>query len=112
MRYRPIPNRQLIRHQCQFCGRDFFVERQGGRPRLFCDKKCRQADFRHTRYLGSKRNESPPKTETKSKTFRPDFGDRPSPLNILGGYRWPNSAPVDRELLAKIIRAEIGDAAS
>jgi hypothetical protein len=31
-----------------------------------------------------------------------------TPLNILGGYRWPNAAGIDRELLRKIVRTEIG----
>jgi hypothetical protein len=31
------------------------------------------------------------------------------PLNVLGGYRWPNAVGVDRELLRKIARAEVGD---
>ena len=31
------------------------------------------------------------------------------PLNVLGGYRWPNVVGADRELLRKIVRAEIGD---
>ena len=30
------------------------------------------------------------------------------PLNVLGGYRWPNAVGVDRGLLRKIIRAEVG----
>jgi hypothetical protein len=32
------------------------------------------------------------------------------PFNILGGYRWPNAIRIDRELLRKIVRAEIGEA--
>src|SRR6516162_4634822 len=28
------------------------------------------------------------------------------PLNVLGGYRWPNAVCVERDLLCKIIRAE------
>jgi hypothetical protein len=32
------------------------------------------------------------------------------PLNILGGYRWPNAGGVEPELLRKILRAEIGEA--
>jgi hypothetical protein len=31
------------------------------------------------------------------------------PLNVLGGYRWPNAGGVERGLLRKIVRAEIGD---
>ena len=30
------------------------------------------------------------------------------PLNVLGGHRWPNAVRVDRGLLRKIVRAEIG----
>jgi hypothetical protein len=30
------------------------------------------------------------------------------PLNVLGGYRWPNAVNVDRRLLRKIVGAEIG----
>jgi hypothetical protein len=30
------------------------------------------------------------------------------PLNVLGGYRWPNAVPVDRDVLRKVVRAEIG----
>jgi hypothetical protein len=29
------------------------------------------------------------------------------PLNVLGGYRWPNAVGVDGGLLRKIVRAEI-----
>ena len=31
------------------------------------------------------------------------------PLNVLGGYRWPNVVGADRGLLRQIVRAEIGD---
>jgi hypothetical protein len=27
---------------------------------------------------------------------------------VLAGHRWPGAPPVDRELLRKVIRAEIG----
>jgi hypothetical protein len=30
------------------------------------------------------------------------------PLNVLGGYRWPNAVGADRGLLRQIVRAEIG----
>lgn len=99
--------RRLIRHRCQFCGRDFFTEKQaGGRPRLFCDKKCKDGEFRRRRYLTLKNVETRQKTEATSKVSRPDFADRP--LNLLGGHRWPNTAPLDREVAATIIDTEIG----
>ena len=31
------------------------------------------------------------------------------PLNVLGGYRWPSSITVERDLLRKVIKAEIGE---
>jgi hypothetical protein len=30
------------------------------------------------------------------------------PLNVLGGYRWSNAVGIDRDLLRKIFRAEVG----
>jgi hypothetical protein len=30
------------------------------------------------------------------------------PLNVLGGYRWPNALPVDPDVLRKVVRAELG----
>jgi len=30
------------------------------------------------------------------------------PLNILGGHRWSNAIPVDRDVLRKVVRAELG----
>lgn len=33
-------------------------------------------------------------------------------LNVLGGYGWPNAAQIEQDLLRKIVRAEIGEAAA
>jgi hypothetical protein len=30
------------------------------------------------------------------------------PLNLLGGHHWPNAVGVERDLLRKIIGAEVG----
>jgi hypothetical protein len=30
------------------------------------------------------------------------------PLNVLDGHRWLNAVPVDRDVLRKVIRAELG----
>jgi hypothetical protein len=97
--------RRLVRHRCQYCGRDFFTEkRTGGRPRLFCDKKCKDGEFRRLRYLTFKNVETPQKSAVCSKVSKVDSGDRPSaligpndwPVNILGGDA---VAPIDRETL-------------
>jgi hypothetical protein len=97
--YNPENFRRLIRHCCQYCGRVFFADKQGGRPRLFCDKTCKDGEFRRLRYLTLKNVESPPKSEVNSEASKVDSGDRPSvltglhdpPINILGGYKFPNA---------------------
>jgi hypothetical protein len=94
--------RKLVPGRCRYCDRQFFYRRDN-RPKFYCNGKCRQADFRHTRYLGSKRNESIKKTEAKAKTFGPDFADRP--LNVVGGYKWYGGA-VERRLWAEITAAK------
>ena len=103
----PANFRRLIRHRCQYCGRDFFTDKRTGRPRLFCDKKCKDGEFRRLRYLTLKNVEPPQKSEVSSKISKVDLGDRP-PVEILGrGHRWSNSATIDRETLAEIIETEI-----
>jgi hypothetical protein len=109
----PTNFRRLIRHRCQYCGRDFFTDKRTGRPRLFCDKKCKDGEFRRLRYLTFKNVETPQKSEVSSKVSKVDLGDRPSaligptdwPVNILGGDRWSNSVAL--ETLAEIIATEI-----
>jgi len=108
----PANFRRLIRHRCQYCGRDFFTDKQTGRPRLFCDKKCKDGEFRRLRYLTFKNVETPQKSEVSSKVSKVGLSDRPSvligpndpPVNILGGDRW---APIDRETLKAIVEIEI-----
>jgi hypothetical protein len=105
----PTNFRRLIRRRCQYCGRDFFTDKQTGRPRLFCDKKCKDGEFRRLRYLTFKNVETPQKSEVSSKVSKVDLADRPSvligpndpPVNILGGYKFPNAPAVDLSSLAE-----------
>jgi hypothetical protein len=99
--------RRLVAGRCRFCDRRFFY-RHPGRPRSYCDHKCQQAEFRHSRYLHPKRDENPLKSPTNSNISKVDFGDRPLPLNLVGGHRWSMAIAVDRETLAEIISTEIG----
>lgn len=101
---KPIPG------SCHYCSRQFFSDKHTGRPQLFCDKRCRDGKFRRSRYVRSKNGESVSKKEVTSKACRGILGYRPSPLNILGGYRWHLGIAIDRNLLNAIIRAEIGGA--
>jgi len=105
--HNPENFRRLIRHRCQYCGRDFFADKHTGRPRLFCDKKCKDGEFRRLRYLTFKNVETPQKNEVNSKISKVESGYRP-PVEILGrGHRWSNSATIERETLVEIIETEI-----
>jgi hypothetical protein len=94
--------------RCRVCEEP--IEQGGGRPRLICRKsKCRNAwegDFPGGRYHPTSSRENSSKT--------PDFIDsKPDracpPINVVGGYRWPNAPRLNRELLAAVLRLEIGD---
>jgi hypothetical protein len=109
---------KLVPGRCRYCDRQFFYH-PAGRPPLYCDQKCRQGEFRRSRYLASKNDESGPKTQVKSKTFGSTFADRPSslihlddypsnlirfddwPVNVVGGFKWYGAA--ERELWAALI---------
>jgi hypothetical protein len=115
MLHDPNPKfKRLISGRCQHCGARFFTAKRTGRPQLFCGKKCRQAEFRFISGLrrsgfesegtvGLTRDEPPRKSEVGSKISKVDSSDRPSvligpnepPVNVLGGYRFPNTPAVD-----------------
>jgi len=119
MLHDPNPKfKRLISGRCQHCGAKFYTAKRTGRPQLFCGKKCRQAEFRFVSSLRRSgfepegtavliRDETHQKSEVNSEVSKADSGDRPSPLNVVGGHRWSNSATIDRETLAEIIETEI-----
>jgi|SRR5262245_50422879 len=87
------------------------------RQQRYCGDRCRQYALR----------ENKPRTAIKNPSGYPDSGPVTKPLflsnqnnalrgaksgssiplNILGGYRWPGAAPIESELLRKVIRAEV-----
>jgi endogenous inhibitor of DNA gyrase (YacG/DUF329 family) len=97
---------------CQACGRK--VKRQSRRQR-FCSDRCRDWNKGQKRvrksFLGGGTTEAPKPLflSSKNKELQGRKSGSSIPLNILGGHRWPNAGGVDRELLRKIVRAEIGD---
>jgi hypothetical protein len=114
-----VRNRLTVR--CQTCGRS--VKRQAHHQR-YCSDRCRvyaqrektrsqinartaiknPAEYQHSGavtgdvFLSNKVNELQGQKSGSS-----------TPRNILGGYRWPNAPEVDRDLLRKIVRLEVGD---
>jgi hypothetical protein len=63
--------RRLTLGRCQYCERNFFSDKRTGRPRLFCDKKCRDGDFRRLRYLTLKNVEPPKKPKSNQRLSDP-----------------------------------------
>jgi hypothetical protein len=106
--------------RCQACGRG--VKRKS-RQQRFCSDRCRNYAHRNapsqingptaiknaSEYLDSGAVTNPHFLSSKNNELRGPKSGASIPLNVLGGYRWPNVVGADRELLRKIVRAEIGD---
>ncbi len=105
--------------RCQACGRG--VKRKS-RQQRFCSDRCRNYAHRNapsqingrtalknaSGYLDSRAVTNPRFLSSKNNKLRGPKSGASIPLNVLGGYRWLNAVGVDRELLLKIVRAEIG----
>ena len=101
---------------CSACGRR--VKRKS-RQQLYCSGRCRQYALRENKARTAIKNASgyrdsgavtkPHFLSSKNSELRGPKSGASIPLNVLGGYRWPNVVGADRELLRKIVRAEIGD---
>ena len=105
---RNITNRFELVH-CEACGRKvkrslanssiaLIVVGSGARAKGACENHFWTGASPHPLFLSNKNNELQGLKSGSS-----------IPLNILGGYRWPNADAIDRDLLRKIVRAEIGD---
>jgi endogenous inhibitor of DNA gyrase (YacG/DUF329 family) len=106
---RNITNRfELVR--CEACGRR--VKRKS-RQQLYCSDRCREWSKGQRRvrksFLDRDTRASPHPLFLSSKVngLQREESRSSIPLNVLGGYRWPNAVDVDRGLLGKIVRAEI-----
>jgi hypothetical protein len=106
--------------RCQACGRG--VKRKS-RQQRFCSDRCRNYAHRNapsqindrtaiknaSGYPDSGSVTNPHFLSSKNNELRGPNSGASIPLNVLGGCRWLNAVDVDRELLRKIVRAEIGD---
>jgi hypothetical protein len=100
---------------CDACGRR--VARKS-RQQKFCSDRCRQFAARENKARTAIKNSvlgqdtgrvtNPLKSVSKNNELRGPKSGASIPLNVLGGYRWPNAVGADRGLLRKIIRAEVG----
>jgi hypothetical protein len=96
---------------CQACGRR--VARKS-RQQRYCSDRCRDYEKGQRRVRKSflstytRASPSPLFLSNKNNELRGAKSGSSIPLNVLAGHRWPGAPPVDRELLRKVIRAEIG----
>jgi endogenous inhibitor of DNA gyrase (YacG/DUF329 family) len=107
---RNITNRfALVR--CEACGRR--VKRKS-RQQLYCSDRCRewckgQRRVRKSFLDGDTRaSPHPLLLSNKNSGLQGQKSGSSIPLNLLGGHHWPNAVGVKRDLLRKIIGAEVG----
>jgi hypothetical protein len=97
---------------CENCRRPLKIKR-AGRKRQFCCSRCRSAarrerHFVSTGYPSGRVTQNASKKRIVSVSSEGENRDRGSPINILGGHRWPGQSRLDRRLIATIIEIEIG----
>ena len=96
---------------CQACGRR--VARKS-RQQRYCSDRCRDYEKGQRRvrksFLSTDTRASPNPLflSNKNNELRGAKSGSSIPLNVLGGYRWPNAIPVESLVLRKVIRAEVG----
>jgi endogenous inhibitor of DNA gyrase (YacG/DUF329 family) len=96
---------------CQACGRK--VKRKSWQQK-FCSDRCRDFAKGQNRvrksFLGDETREAPnpPKSASKNNSLQAAKTGSSVPLNLLGGYRWPNAPQLDARTLANVIHREIG----
>jgi len=102
---------------CQACSRR---AARKSRQQKFCSDRCRKFAARELEARTVVKNpsgyqDSGPVREpiifpSKNNVLQAPKSGSSIPRNVLGGYRWTNSTKVERELLRKIVHAEIGGA--
>jgi endogenous inhibitor of DNA gyrase (YacG/DUF329 family) len=105
---------------CQACGRK--VKRKS-RQQRFCSDRCRDFARRErdasqinartaiknsAGYQDSAQPTNPLFLSKQTSGLQGRKSGSSIPLNVLGGYRWSNAVGIDRDLLRKIFRAEVG----
>src|SRR5262249_43679710 len=115
---RTVTNR-FATFRCQACGRG--VERKS-RQQRFCSDRCRNHAHRNapsqindrtaikngSGYLDSGAVTDPHFLSSKNNELRGPKSGASIALNALGRHHWPSAVGVERDLLRKIIRAEVG----
>jgi hypothetical protein len=112
----------FYRSRCLVCERSTIVDPSTGQPRQrldqrkFCGRRCKNEARRFPHLYadpfppyGHRTDNSKNPHKTGPKTALQTASGASLPVNILGGYRWPGTKPLEPKLLATILNAEIGD---
>lgn len=116
--------RRPARTKCRGCGQPIEHQDETGRRRNYCSRRCRY-QHRHTRDFDRRFCKFPPHLGGSTGRARkggsnplkplPEKQRKPqsslfaqTPLDLLGGHRWPGAPTLDRPTLAKVIQTEIG----
>jgi endogenous inhibitor of DNA gyrase (YacG/DUF329 family) len=100
---------------CEACGRR---TARKSRQQKFCSDRCRDYAWRANKartaiknpvgYQGSRQPTDPRFLSNKNNELQGAKSGSSIPLNVLGGYRWPNAPKLDRHTWKNVIRREIG----
>ena len=96
---------------CQACGRR--VARKS-RQQRYCSDRCRDYEKGQRRVRKSflstdtRASPNPPFLLNQNNELRGPKSGSSIPFNVLGGYRWAGAVSVDRDVLRKVVRAELG----
>ena len=90
---------------CGACGRR--VTRKA-RQQLYCSDRCRQYALRENKARTAIKNAPGSFLSNKNNELHGAKSGSSIPLNVLGGPRWPGAIPVDRDVLRKVVRTELG----
>jgi hypothetical protein len=101
--------------KCSACGR---TVRRKSRQQRYCSDRCRVYAQRENKARTAIKNPvvgqdsgsvtNPPKKSCENNSLQGAKSGSSIPLNLLGGYRWPDGPKLDSETLERIRHLEIG----
>jgi hypothetical protein len=101
--------------KCSACGR---TVRRKSRQQRHCSDRCRVYAQRENKARTAIKNPvvgqdsgsvtNPPKKNCENNSLQGAKSGSSIPLNLLGGYRWPDAPKLDSETLERICHLEVG----
>jgi endogenous inhibitor of DNA gyrase (YacG/DUF329 family) len=115
VRQRRLHSRNGNALACAACGKAI-VPKPGSRRQKYCRDACKMEAVRAKKWAERYEIPNPLRSvennATESRSCQGDFGGRAfstkGPLNLIGGYSWPDATSVDPKLITKIMSTEIG----